>query len=315
MFAGGPQYLSAAVLYENMVIESYDKEKYQLPFPVVAIYPKEGTFWSDHPVGIVDREWVTEEHREAAEKYIEFLLAEEQQKRAMEFGFRPAIATIPLEAPVDTDHGIDPKQPKTTLEVPSAAVMEEIIALWKKNKKHANIVLVLDTSGSMGGPKIANAKQGATMLIDMLGDEDQLSLLPFNSDVRWVAKGMKMEKQRAEAKRQVNTYFAGGGTALYRAVEEASKYLEENPTPKRISAIVVLSDGEDTDGGITLNQLLDQIRTDNEAKSTRIFTIGYETSPQEEKVLEEISESTKAKFFEGTQDNIRDVFRDISTFF
>src|SRR5271157_1116045 len=48
MFASGPQYLSAAVLYENMVIESYDSAD-KLAFPVVAIYPKEGTFWSDHP--------------------------------------------------------------------------------------------------------------------------------------------------------------------------------------------------------------------------------------------------------------------------
>jgi Ca-activated chloride channel family protein len=43
LFALGPEYLSAAVLYENMVAESYSP-KYQLPFPVVAIYPKEGTF-------------------------------------------------------------------------------------------------------------------------------------------------------------------------------------------------------------------------------------------------------------------------------
>ena len=41
MFANGPSYLSAAVLYENMVIESYDP-KYKLPFPIVAIYPREG---------------------------------------------------------------------------------------------------------------------------------------------------------------------------------------------------------------------------------------------------------------------------------
>src|SRR5271165_7629987 len=37
MFASGPQYLSAAVLYENMVIESYDSAD-KLAFPVVAIY-------------------------------------------------------------------------------------------------------------------------------------------------------------------------------------------------------------------------------------------------------------------------------------
>jgi Ca-activated chloride channel family protein len=41
-----------------------------LSFPVVAIYQKEGTFWSDHPAGVVERDWVTPEHREAAKIHI-----------------------------------------------------------------------------------------------------------------------------------------------------------------------------------------------------------------------------------------------------
>ena len=57
LYKNGMAYLSAAVLYENMVIESYDKAKPEKP--LVAIYPKEGTFWSDHPVGVVDAAWVT----------------------------------------------------------------------------------------------------------------------------------------------------------------------------------------------------------------------------------------------------------------
>ena len=37
------------------------------PFPVVAVYPREGTFWSDHPYAILDLPGVTPEVREAAE--------------------------------------------------------------------------------------------------------------------------------------------------------------------------------------------------------------------------------------------------------
>ena len=108
MFERGPGYLSAAVLYESSVIESYDPQ-YRLPFPVVAIYPKEGTFWSDHPVGVVDREWVSAEHREAAEAYIRFLLEPAQQARAIPHGFRPASVDVPLGAPIDAAHGVDPE--------------------------------------------------------------------------------------------------------------------------------------------------------------------------------------------------------------
>src|SRR5262249_20833389 len=113
MFANGPQYLSAAVLYENMVIEAHGKE-YQdkLPFPVVAVYPKEGTFWSDHPVGVVQHDWVTDEHKKAAKIYIDYLLMKEQQEKALKYGFRPGLESVPLTAPIDAEHGADPKEPK-----------------------------------------------------------------------------------------------------------------------------------------------------------------------------------------------------------
>jgi Ca-activated chloride channel family protein len=316
MFANGPEYLIAAVLYENMVIESYDTQKYSLPFPVVAIYPKEGAFWSDHPVGIVERPWVTPEQREAAEKYIDFLLDRPQQERALQFGFRPADASISVGAPIDAAHGVDPDQPTTTLEVPTAPVMNAIIELWKENKKHANIVLVLDTSGSMrDGSKMANAKTGAKQLINLLGEEDQLSLLPFNSTYTWAAQGLPMASGREQALRTADTYFARGGTALYGSVAEANRYLLEHASPDRISAIVVLSDGADSGQGPPLKELLDQIGFDAERESARVFTIGYDTQPADEEALKEIADATKAKFFEGTPENIQEVFRDISTFF
>ncbi|HEY3595624.1 MAG TPA: hypothetical protein VGL13_17175, partial [Polyangiaceae bacterium] len=49
MLSRGPTYLSAAVLYESSVIESYATQHEAALFPLVAIYPVEGTFWSDHP--------------------------------------------------------------------------------------------------------------------------------------------------------------------------------------------------------------------------------------------------------------------------
>ena len=160
MFAAGPQYLSAAVLYENMVIESVSPE-HHLPFPIVAIYPKEGTFWSDHPIGIVQRDWVTQAHRDAAQVYIQYLMQRPQQERAIAYGFRPGSVDVPLAAPIDTAHGVDPQEPKTTLEVPSVPMMDAILKLWAEKKRGADVVLVLDTSGSMNDDgKIENARNG-----------------------------------------------------------------------------------------------------------------------------------------------------------
>lgn len=315
LFGSGPTYLSAAVLYENMVIESYDRAKYpDLPFPVVAIYPKEGTFWSDHPVGIVNRDWVTAEHREAAQVYIDYLLEPAQQQAAVQFGFRPADLTVAVGAPIDLAHGVDPDEPKTTLEVPPVDVMHAINQLWHDNKKRANVVLVLDTSGSMKGERLAAAKRGARELVNMLSDEDQLSLLQFSNLLNWIVKEAPLEGNRPKFERSIDSLIAQGGTSLYDAIEAAHRYISENPTPDRISAVVVLTDGKDENSNLAIEQLMQRVRFDGEAGSIRVFTIGYGSGASKD-ILTRIADETQAKFHAGDPENIREVFKGISTFF
>jgi Ca-activated chloride channel homolog len=311
MFANGPEFLSAVVLYENMVIESY---KHRLPYPIVAIYPKEGTFWSDHPIGIVERDWVTDEHKEAAQIYIDFLLDKQQQEKAMTYGFRPADLDIPLQAPFDAAHGVDPEQPQTVLKVPSAKVIEAIIALWKERKKPANIVLVLDISGSMNEHnKISYARDGALKLLSIMGDNDKLSLLVFNHQIFWLARNLSLKTERQQAQKKIETLIAGGGTALYDATHQAHQYLSQNPQPDKISAIVVLSDGADGSSRVKLSPLLSQIQL-SETSSIRIFPIAYGKGAQM-KILKQIADATQTKAYKGEVGEIEKIFQEISTFF
>ena len=314
MLANGPQYLSAAVLYESNVIESYSAQSHA-PLPVVAIYPKEGTFWSDHPIAMVEADWMTPELREAAKAYIQFLLDRPQQEKTLAFGFHPGDVSIPLAAPIDADHGVDPKEPKTTLEVPAVEVMDAIIKLWHEHKKHSNIILVFDTSGSMNDDnKIINARKGAKQLVAMLDGHDYLSLLPFNNELAWAGKDLLMDKQRDAAARTVDGLFPNGGTALYDAISTAYQYLADHPKPDKISALIVLTDGADTNSQTDLGDLLNQIKFDNEKKTIRVFTIGYGSDAKAD-VLKQIADATQARFYEGTPENIQSVFKEISTFF
>ncbi len=307
----GPGYLSAAVLYENMVIESYQRDN--LPFPIVAVYPKEGTFWCDHPASLVNASWVTAEHREAAQIYLQFLLDKPQQERALAHGFRPADVNISLAAPIDAAHGVDPDEPKTTLEVPSVTVMNDIKQLWYEQKRHANVVLVLDTSGSMSGEKMDNARQGAVQLLDMLGEIDRFSLLSFNSKPQWVLKDVGVKNQREAAKKHIESLFASGGTALYDALAQAHEFLSQQST-ENIAAIVLLSDGADTNSSLSLDELQERIELDVEQQAIRIFPIAYGGGARMD-VLKHIANTTQSKAYQGTPQNIRTVFREISTFF
>jgi Ca-activated chloride channel family protein len=311
MFANGPAFLSAVVLYENMVIESYQQ---RLPFPVVAVYPKEGTFWSDHPVGIVERDWVTDEHREAAQIYLNYLLEKPQQEKAMTYGFRPADLDIPLKAPFDAAHGVDPEQPQTLLKIPSAKVIEAVLELWQERKKHANVVLVMDISGSMNEQnKMAHARHGALKMLSMMGEADNFSLLVFNHKTLWLARNLALKTQRGQAEQKIKTLMATGGTALYDAIYEAQQYLKQNPQPEKITAMVVLSDGADGSSRLKLHQLLKQIQL-SETSNIRIFPIGYGKGAQW-KVLKSIADATQSKAYKGQLKDIEGIFREISTFF
>jgi Ca-activated chloride channel family protein len=316
MFSTGPQFLSAAVLYENMVIESYSQSN--LPFPVVAIYPKEGTFWSDHPIGIVERDWVTAEHREAAKAYIQYLLQRPQQEKAIAYGFRPGAVDVPLASPIDEAHGVDPKEPKTTLEVPSVPVIDAILNLWQRKKKAANVVLVMDTSGSMNEDrKIQSAREGAKQLVNLLSDNDRLSLLPFNSKFAWAGQNLPIRTGRDELSRTIDSLFAQSGTALYDSIDAAYQYLltqTREGEADSILSVVVLTDGDDTESKMHLNELMDRIRYDGELHKIHVFTIAYGKDAKKD-VLSQIAEGTQAKSYEGTPENIVGVFKDISTFF
>lgn len=314
MFSNGPEYLSAAVLYESMVVESYSQSN--LAFPVVAIYPKEGTFWSDHPVGVVERDWVTPEHREAAKIYIQYLLARPQQEKAIEYGFRPAAVDVPLAAPLDAAHGIDPKEPKTTLEVPSVDVINGILESWRVQKKHSNVVLVLDTSGSMSEEhKMQNAKEGARQLVQLLDEGDTFSFLPFNTALNWAQRDASVRDERPQLLQQVDSLFAGGGTALYDSIDAAYQHLAEAQNPDaKIQAVVVLTDGEDTESKMKLSELMERIQYNGETRAIHVFTIAYGRDARKD-ILQQIADATQAKFYEGTPQNIVEVFRDISTFF
>src|ERR1700757_63213 len=316
MFSTGPQYLSAAVLYENMVIESYSQNN--LPFPVVAIYPKEGTFWSDHPIGIVEREWVTPEHRKAAKTYIQYLLQRPQQEKAIAYGFRPGAVDVPLATPIDTAHGVDPKEPKTTLEVPSVPVIDSILKLWEQHKKSANVVLVLDISGSMNDEgKIQSAREGAKQLVSLLSDNDKLSLVPFSNQVNWAKQDVPIRSGKDQLDSTIDSLFAGGGTALYDAIDSAYQHLQSNRSQgsdDSILSVVVLTDGADTESKLPLDQLMQHIQYDGETHTIHVFTIAYGNDAKKD-ILKQIADATQAKSYTGTPQNIVDVFRDISTFF
>jgi len=315
MVARGPGYISAAVLYENLVIESYASQAAAAPFPLVAIYPQEGTFWSDHPWCVLDAEWVGAEEKDAAGKLLAFLKSKPAQERALALGFRPADPSIKIAAPVDAAHGVDPLQPQTLLEVPAAPALKKLLEVWAESKKGADLIFVFDKSGSMQGKPLEEARAGARTFLQQLNGRDEAALLFFDSKVYPVVGPVKMQEGREDLLKRIDFTVAGGGTALYDAVAAANQLAAERAaaTPGRIHAVVVMTDGKDEDSKTPLSSLKAGLSSEHGGE-VRIFTIAYGPDA-DARVLEQISEAARGATTRGTAENIVQVYQDVAAFF
>ena len=318
MFGNGPSYLSAAVMYENLIVAQETKRLggQSSQIPVVAIYPKEGTFWSNHPYVVLNAPWVTAEQKDAAGVFEAFLLDKPQQLKALELGFRPADPSIPLAAPLDANHGVDIAQPHTILEIPSAAVIDGIQNLWKQAKKPVDLVVVMDISGSMSGDKITTARSSLMQFVQKLDDRDQLQINIFSSDITTLTPLSTLGEKRQKVLDSVSGIFEGGDTKLYDATLQAYQELQQNGDPKHIRAVVVLTDGQDTASTSSLDDVLAKINAaqGEGGNSIKLFTIAF-GKDADKAVLQKLAEPTGGKQYDSSPENIQKIYDDIATFF
>jgi Ca-activated chloride channel family protein len=313
MIERGPSYLSTAVLYENLVIESYAKNP---ALPVVAIYPLEGTFWSDHPYAILDADWIGADERAGAEAFLAWLKAKAAQERALQLGFRPADPSISIGSPIDAAHGVNPKEPQTVLPVPDVATVKHLLDVWRKNKKGADVVLAFDKSGSMRGRPLEQAKLGARTFLGTLGDRDEATLLFFDATVYPPIGPLPLGTGRAQLLGRLDGISADGGTSLYQAIAQAydTEVKRAAATPNRIHAVVVMTDGKDESGTMSLEELDSRFPAEKDEAPVKVFTIAY-GEQAEGKILDKIAETAKGYSARGSVETIRGVYLDMASFF
>lgn len=104
-----------------------------------------------------------------------------------------------------------------------------------------DLIVLLDTSGSMHGEPLAQAKHVTCALIDTLGDDDTLELIEFSSAVRRWHRGAKAMKAKHKRKaiEWVHALSAGGGTEMRTGIVEALSGLRAEAQRQ----VVVITDG------------------------------------------------------------------------
>ena len=105
------------------------------------------------------------------------------------------------------------------------------------------LVLVIDSSGSMGGNNINMALQGAKKVVDKLDVNDSIAVVTFetNTTVPVTMTTIRNEDNRQDIKDKIDHIKVGGGTNMMNALDEAYKQIQG--VTAEYKDIITLSDG------------------------------------------------------------------------
>jgi Ca-activated chloride channel homolog len=321
MITRGPAYLHAINTTEAETLKTNIERASELPFPLAFIFPANGTYWTEQPYCVLDAEWVTEEQKEAARIFGEYLLHTDQQRLTVENYLRPVEPGATLACPLCLEQGTDPRVATAdvpALASPSADVAQAVKELWLQTKKKATVILVLDISGSMVGNKLDNAKAATVEFLKRLHPDDVVIVLLFNSRVAQLEPYGRSGDVSEELQRRVAGLFADGGTALHDAVCAGARLADtlraeaDDKGDRRLYGVAILSDGMDTSSRTSEAEMLATcLPTGEEVEGTKIFTIAYGDEANKD-VLCRIANRTNGKCFVADPANIDAVYRAIS---
>jgi Ca-activated chloride channel family protein len=311
----GRDYLDAFVASEQIVIDANQQPGVDL----VAIYPNEGSLWQDHPLALLEASGLSDLNRETFSAFASYITSPEAQQSLLAKGYRPADLGIKLDganSPITADNGADPAKPQTSLQVPSAAVLDVVRESWLANKRRTNVMLVVDTSGSMEGEKIENVQEAlATFLDQIKSNEERVGLIEFHSDVTERVKIGELKNNRSALVRAVTNLDAAGNTALLDGVAAAYERLQQLDDPSRINAIVVMTDGKENASAMSLNGLVARLQDGNQRGApVVIFAVAY-GGDADMKMLQALSEATGGRTLVGSVETIRQLYKILSTYF
>jgi Ca-activated chloride channel family protein len=155
-------------------------------------------------------------------------------------------------------------------------------------EKPTAVVLVLDKSGSMSGPKIEMARDAARASIKMLRPIDLIGVIAFDESFNWVIP-LGPAGELEDKSKLISQITANGGTKIHQAAQSAFDAISEQKATHK--HIILLTDGVSTPG---TDEDFPKLERDALAKHVTISTIGVGDYINRE-LLDELAHKTKGK--------------------
>ena len=190
---------------------------------------------------------------------------------------------------------------------------------WGDNRKALpkDVLFVLDTSGSMRGEKIEQARKAMEFCIESLHEQDRFEIIRFSTEAEPLFDKLQPanDKNRKKALGFVNNLRAAGGTAIDEALRTALETVgKQKKADKRLTQVLFLTDGRPTIGQTNEEAIIRAV-TSKLAKTRnqpRIFNFGVGTNVNTH-LLDKVAE--KAGTFTEYIFPGEDIEHKVSTFF
>jgi Ca-activated chloride channel family protein len=112
-----------------------------------------------------------------------------------------------------------------------------------EDRPPVNVAIVIDTSGSMSGQKIDQARKAAIAAIHRLQDSDIVSVVLYNSSAQVLVPATKAT-DRAEIINKIHSITADGSTALFAGVSKGAAEVRKFLDGESVNRVILLSDGK-----------------------------------------------------------------------
>ena len=152
------------------------------------------------------------------------------------------------------------------------------VSHFSSDRVPVSLGIALDASGSMSPEKLAPARAAIDRLIfKLLAQDDELFFVEFATRVE-VTQGWTTDRQLIS--RALKNVDPIGATALYDAVAESIPLAEEGRNQKK--ALLVISDGNDTNSTLDVSQVRRRIRE----SEVLVYALGVDSTSKDTRVVQ-----------------------------
>jgi Ca-activated chloride channel family protein len=231
---------------------------------LVAIYPSGGTPVADHPYVVLN--WSTDEQKTAARNFEDFVRRQRNTIEARHF--RVGDPTSALAALVYPSAQLPAL---VVLEPPAGAVLQAMIKGWKRVRKAARVLILIDAA--VAGGTLTPATSTLASAASGFEPQDKVGIWSFPSSGGQPASHTVLREMTENAESLGGTLAgvkpAKGPSDLEGALHDAVTYMVATYDPTVINAVVVLELSPGTQTATADTQFLA-----TEAPLVRVFTVG-----------------------------------------